>query len=493
MKMWSGRFRQPLDPEFEKWQRSFPYDRRLLPFEIAASRAHARALERAGVLSQSELTSILDGLETIGRTAQAASQENAAGRAGPALSERSESKGMLAPHGLLDDPEAEDVHHFVEKQLVTLIGETGYKLHTGRSRNEQIATDLRLFVRANIDTLQGSLADWVEALLARAESAGNAAMPAYTHLQPAEPVLVAHWLLAYAEMFLRDAARLSDCRKRVNVCPLGSGAVAGATLALDRRAMAAELGFDDITPNSIDATSDRDFAVEFAQALSVVALHLSRWAEEMILFSTPAYGFVELPEPYSTGSSAMPQKKNPDLLELVRGKSARVMGEATALQTTVKGLALAYNKDMQETQEPLFQATDAVAAMLPLVMGWMRTVEFNLDKMNEAAQSGFMNAWAAAAYLVERGVPSRLAHEAVGKAVQLCLARGCELRNLTLGDLHTIHEAFKSDFPSYLGLTEVLALHDVPGGTAPGHVKRALQSARERAARLRSGEPAAAV
>ena len=371
------------------------------------------------------------------------------------------------------------------------IGATGYKLHTGRSRNEQIATDLRLFVRDSIDTLQNLIADWVEAILSRADAAGNAAMPAYTHLQPAEPVLVAHWLLAYVEMFLRDATRLADCRKRANLCPLGSGAVAGATLSLNRQAMAAELGFDGPTANSIDATSDRDFALEFVQTLSLLALHLSRWAGEMILFSTPAYGFVELPEPYSTGSSAMPQKKNPDLLELVRGKAARLMGCAVTLETLVKGLPLAYNKDLQETQEPVFNAADAIIAMLPLVTGFMNTVEFNDAKMNQAASSGFMNAWAAAAYLVERGVPSRLAHEAVGKAVALAVERGCDLQKLSLADLQAIHPSFDAGFHSCLGLTEVLTLHDVPGGTAPRHVKRALQNARERAAALRAVEQTA--
>jgi argininosuccinate lyase len=473
MKMWSGRFRQPLDPAFEKWQRSFPYDQRLLPFELAASAAHARAIAAAGVLSQAELASILDGLEAIAQ--QAESLLHAEGRT-----------GVSDLHW--DDPEGEDVHHFVEKQLAARIGPTGYKLHTGRSRNEQIATDLRLFVRATIDTLQNLLADWIDAILSRADAAGSAAMPAYTHLQPAEPVLVAHWLLAYAEMFLRDSSRLTDCRKRANLCPLGSGAVVGATLTLDRRAMAKELGFDDITANSMDATSDRDFAIEFVQALSLISLHLSRWAEEMTLFSAPAYGFVELPEAYSTGSSAMPQKKNPDLLELMRGKAARVMGCATTLTATMKGLPLAYNKDLQETQEPLFDATDTVLSLLPLVTGFVRAVEFDLGKMDHAAQTGFMNAWAAAAYLVERGVPSRLAHEAIGKAVQLCVERGCELKSLPLADLQLLNAAFKSDFPSYLGLPEVLALHDVPGGTAPRHVKRALQSARERTAGLRSQE-----
>ena len=467
MKMWSGRFRQPLDPEFEKWQRSFPYDQRLLPFELAASRAHANALEHTGVLTSEELSEVLKALAEIGRRAESSPE-------------------------FLNDPEAEDVHHFVEKQLAALIGATGYKLHTGRSRNEQIATDLRLFVRHSIDTVHNLIADWIEAMLSRADAAGSAAMPSYTHLQPAEPILVAHWLLAYVEMFLRDAARLADCRKRANFCPLGSGAVAGATLTLNRQVMASELGFDAPTPNSIDATSDRDFAIEFVDALSLLALHLSRWAEEMILFSTSAYGFVELPEAYSTGSSAMPQKKNPDLLELVRGKAARVMGYATALQTLVKGLPLAYNKDLQETQEPLFDASDTIVGMLPLVTGFMNAVEFNEAKMNQAAQTGFMNAWAAAAYLVERGVPSRLAHEAVGKAVALAVERGCDLQKLPLADLQAIHSSFDGAFHSSLGLTEVLALHDVPGGTAPRHVKRALQNARERAAALRSQESLAA-
>jgi argininosuccinate lyase len=465
--MWSGRFRQPLDPEFEKWQRSFPYDQRLLPFELAASRAHANALEHAGVLSSEELSEILKALAEIGRRAESSPE-------------------------FLNDSEAEDVHHFVEKQLAALIGATGYKLHTGRSRNEQIATDLRLFVRHSIDTLHTLIADWIEAILAHADAAGGAAMPSYTHLQPAEPVLVAHWLLAYVEMFLRDATRLADCRKRANLCPLGSGAVAGATLTINRQAMAAELGFDGPTPNSIDATSDRDFAIEFVDALSLLALHLSRWAEEMILFSTSAYGFVELPEAYSTGSSAMPQKKNPDLLELVRGKAARVTGCATTLHTLMKGLPLAYNKDLQETQEALFDASDTILGMLPLVTGFMNSVEFNETKMSAAAQTGFMNAWAAAAYLVERGVPSRLAHEAVGKAVALAVERGCDLQKLPLADLQAIHASFDASFHASLGLTEVLALHDVPGGTAPRHVKRALQNARERLAMLRSQESLAA-
>src|SRR5579862_8928818 len=396
MKMWSGRFRQPLDPAFERWQRSFDFDRRLLAYELAASGAHARALKTAGILSADELISILQGLEQI------------------------EQKAATAP-SFLEDAEAEDVHHFVEKQLVALIGEAGYKLHSGRSRNEQIATDLRLYVRAAIDQLREEIAELCGVFVDRAEQAGDAAMPAYTHLQRAEPVLVGHWLLAYVEMFLRDADRLADCRKRLNLCPLGSGAVAGATIPLDRGFMADTLGFDGPTGNSIDATSDRDFAIEFVGALSLLAMHLSRWAEEMILFSSQEYGFIGLPEAYSTGSSAMPQKKNPDLLELVRGKSGRVLGNATALLVAVKGLPLAYNKDLQETQGPLFAASDALLHMLPLVTGDRKSVEFHDEQMLQAAQTGFMNAWAAATYLVQHGVPSRLAHERIGKAVQMCL------------------------------------------------------------------------
>jgi argininosuccinate lyase len=462
MKMWSGRFRQPLDPAFERWQRSFDFDKRLLSHELAASGAHAHALKDAAILSSAELITILQGLQQIAQ------------------------KALESPT-FLDDNEAEDVHHFVEKQLVALIGDTGYKLHSGRSRNEQIATDLRLYVRAAIDQLQSDLAGLVDILLARAEQAGDAAMPAYTHLQRAEPVLVAHWLLAYVEMFLRDADRLADCQKRLNRCPLGSGAIAGATLPLDRRAMAASLGFSGPTANSIDATSDRDFALEFVNTLSVLALHLSRWAEEMLLFSTTEYSFIHLPEAYSTGSSAMPQKMNADLLELTRAKSARVIGHATALQITLKGLPLAYNKDLQETQEPLFQAAEIMLSLLPLIQGWMKAVEFNHERMQEAAQTGFMNAWAAATYLVQRGVPFRVAHEQVGKAVQLCLEKQCELADLSLEDLRALNPTFDQDFYACLTLQSVLAIHDVPGGTAPSRVRQAISDAKAKLDSIRGG------
>jgi argininosuccinate lyase len=460
MKMWSGRFRQSLDPDFELWQRSFAFDRRLLRYELAASGAHARALKTAGILTSDELIQILQGLEEIRKLAAESAE-------------------------FLEDSEAEDVHHFVEKRLAAAIGETGYKLHSGRSRNEQIAADLRLYVRAAVDEMREQLSELCGAFVARAEACADAAMPAYTHLQKAEPVLVAHWLMAYVEMFLRDAARLADCRTRLNLCPLGSGAVAGATLPLDRESMAIALEFDGPTANSIDATSDRDFGLEFVNALSILTMHLSRWAEEMILFSSQEYGFIGLPEAYSTGSSAMPQKKNPDLLELVRGKSGRVIGYATSLLITMKGLPLAYNKDLQETQEPLFGSADTVLDLLPVITGWMKEITFDFERMENAAQTGFMNAWAAATYLTQRGVPSRFAHEHVGKAVQVCIEKKCELQDLPLAELQAIDPAFGEDFYACLTLASVIAIHDVPGGTATNRVRQAIAAAKNKIESLR--------
>jgi len=450
MKMWSGRFGQEQDAEFEHWQRSFPFDRVLLPYEVAASKAHASALAKAGVLSREELIATLSALDQIAR------------------------EGVPDD----DDPSIEDVHHYVEKRLVELAGEVGLKLHTGRSRNEQIATDMRLYVRQQIGDITRLLAEFALAFVRQAEAAGGSAMPAYTHLQRAEPVLVAHWLLAYVEMFLRDIQRLADCRKRLNVCPLGSGAVAGTILPLDRESLASELGFEAPTANSMDATSDRDFAIEFVQALSLVALHLSRWAEEFILFATTEFGFVKLPEQYSTGSSAMPQKKNPDALELIRGKSGRVLAEATALSVSVKGLPLAYNKDLQETQQPVFAAAQQVSSMVRVATGFMSAVELNYDPMREAASRGFMNAQAAAAHLVRQGIPFRRAHEQIGKTVRLCVEQSCELEQLSKEDYALCGIDADEPFYKALALDEVLAVHNVPGGTAPARVREALQTAK---------------
>jgi argininosuccinate lyase len=460
-KMWSGRFRDPLDAEFEQWQRSIVFDWRLLPQEVAASKAHASALCAAKILTESETTELRAALDAIAA--------NHASEAGQAL--------------VRNHPSAEDIHHFVELSLAERIGSLGLKLHTGRSRNEQIATDLRLYVRAQIDLVAAELAAWANALVAQAHAAGDAVMPSYTHMQRAEPVLVAHWLLAYVEMILRDAARLRDCAARLNYCPLGSGAVAGATLALDRSIAARELGFTAPTANSIDATSDRDFILEYLHALTFVGLHLSRFAEEITLFATAEFNFVTLPEAFSTGSSAMPQKKNPDLTELIRAKVGRIHGAAQAVTLQLKGLPLAYNKDMQETQEPAF-AVDFVPRMLTLVARFTAALQFNREPMNHAAQSGYLNAMAAATYLVHKGVPFRTAHEKIGNAVRFALEKGVELNQLTLDELRAFGPEFAEDFFSAVTLQATLDCHDVVGGTARERVRQALAAAPERIARI---------
>ncbi len=465
--MWSGRFREPLDTEFEAWQRSIVFDWRLLPQEIAASKAHASALCAAGILSEGETAQIRTALDAI-----AADHASEAGQ------------DEVRTH-----PSAEDIHHFVELKLVERVGPLGLKLHTGRSRNEQIATDLRLYVRDQIELVVEGLAAWANALIEQARAADEAVMPSYTHLQRAEPVLVAHWLLAYVEMALRDATRLRDCAARLNFCPLGSGAVAGATLALDRTIAARELGFTAPTPNSIDATADRDFILEYLQTLTFVGLHLSRFAEEITLFATTEYGFVLLPEAFSTGSSAMPQKKNPDLTELLRAKVGRIHAAAQAVTLQLKGLPLAYNKDMQETQEPAF-ATQFVPQMLSLVARFTRALEFDRARMRDAAQSGYLNAMAAATYLVHKGVPFRTAHEKIGNAVRYALGKGVELGDLTLDELHQFGTEFGEDFYGAVTLEATLDCHNVIGGTARKQVRQALANATRRVAALAKSNPA---
>ena len=454
VKMWSGRFREPLDKEFEQWQRSIVFDWRLLPQEVAASKAHAAALRAAGILTADELKQLRGALDGI-----AANFASDAGKA-----------------EVREHPEAEDIHHFVEMKLVERVGQLGRKLHTGRSRNEQIATDLRLYVRDQIHQDIAGLATWASALVERAEAVGEAPMPSYTHMQRAEPVLIAHWLLAYVEMALRDAARLADCAARLNFCPLGSGAVAGATLKLDRSIAARELGFTAPTANSMDATSDRDFVLDYLQTLTFVGLHLSRFAEEITLYATAEFGFVLLPEAFSTGSSAMPQKKNPDLTELLRAKVGRLNGAAQTIALQLKGLPLAYNKDMQETQEPAFAAA-FVPQTLSLVARFTKALEFNQPRMNEAAQTGYLNAMAAATYLVYKGVPFRTAHEKVGHAVRYALEKGVELGALSLDELHSFGEEFDADFYEAVTLNATLDCHDVVGGTARARVREALAAA----------------
>ena len=450
-KMWSGRFREPLDAEFEAWQRSIVFDWQLLQEEVAASKAHASAIAAAGILSSDELfhlRSVLDDIEA-------------------------EYSGAEGAAKVRDHATAEDIHHFVELALTERLGSLALKLHTGRSRNEQIATDLRLYVRGQIGVTVEALGQWVLALVNKAKAAGDAVMPSYTHLQRAEPVMVAHWLLAYAQMLLRDINRLRDCAARLNYCPLGSGAVAGATLKLDRWIAAKELDFTAPTANSMDATSDRDFVLEYLQALTFVGLHASRFAEEITLFATAEFGFVQLPEAFSTGSSAMPQKKNPDLTELVRAKVGRIHGAAAAVTLQLKGLPLAYNKDMQETQEPAF-AVRGTAQMLGLLARFTAALQFNAGRMQEAAENGYLNAMAAATYLVHKGVPFRKAHEKIGNAVRFALEKGVELNGLTLDELRGFGEEFGADFYDAITLEATLDCHDVIGGTARNQVREAL-------------------
>jgi argininosuccinate lyase len=465
-KMWSGRFREPLDAQFEAWQRSIVFDWRLLDQEVAASKAHASALCSAGILTESEKAALREALDDI-----AAAHASAAG------------KEQVRTH-----PTAEDIHHFVEVSLVQHVGSLGLKLHTGRSRNEQIATDLRLYVRHCMELTTEGIVAWAGALLAQARAAGENVMPSYTHMQRAEPVLVAHWLLAYVEMILRDASRLKDCAVRLNYCPLGSGAVAGATLALDRTIAAKELGFTAPTPNSMDATSDRDFILEYLQALTFLGLHLSRFAEEITLFATAEFGFVQLPEAFSTGSSAMPQKKNPDLTELLRAKVGRIHGAAETVTLQLKGLPLAYNKDMQETQEPVF-SVDFVPEMLALVARFTTALKFDFERMRLAAESGYLNAMAAATYLVHKGVPFRTAHEKIGNAVRFALEKGVELSELSFKELRQFGEEFDADFFDAITLDATLDCHDVVGGTARTRVHAAIEDAAARIEALTKRAP----
>ena len=456
-KMWSGRFREPLNATFEQWQRSFPFDVRLLAQEVAASKAHAKAIAAAGILTEAELATMVGGLDEV-----------------------LASSGTDWHATVASAPEAEDIHHFVEMQLTKAIGTLALKLHTGRSRNEQIATDMRLFVRDAIDATAKGLRGWALALVDLAETANDAVMPSYTHLQRAEPVLVAHWLLAYVAMIERDMTRLQDARRRMNLCPLGSGAVAGATLALDRTIAAEALGFSAPTPNSMDATSDRDFMLEFTQCLATMGVHLSRFAEELTLYSTAEFGFLDLPEAFSTGSSAMPQKKNPDFTELIRGKSARLVGAATTLSVLIKGLPLAYNKDLQEGQEPIFDAADTARGILSILPAFTRSLKFNFARMKTAATTGYLNAMAAATYLSNKGVPFRKAHEIIGNAVRLGLESKRELDMISLGELQALSPAFGEDFYAAITLEATLDCHDVIGGTARTRVRAALAEARGR-------------
>ena len=452
---WSDRFEQGLHPFIEAFNASIGFDLTLLQEDLDGSIAHARMLASCGVIAEQEAVQLVEGLEMI-RT------EAADGRFNPGLAD-------------------EDVHFAVERRLIALVGSVGKKLHTGRSRNDQVGTDLRLWLRRRLDEIDGDLQRLQRALLDQADRHQSTMIPGYTHLQRAQPLCLAHHLLAYIEMLQRDRQRLGDVRRRVNICPLGAAALAGTPVPIDRRRTAEDLGFTAIYANSLDAVSDRDFCVEFSAAASLVMAHLSRLAEEVIAWASEEFGFVRLSDRCATGSSLMPQKKNPDVPELVRGKCGRVFGHLQGLLTMIKGLPLAYNKDFQEDKEALFDAyrttRDCVEAMAIL---FEEGLEFRIDRLNQAVESDFSNATDVADYLVARGVPFREAYQLVGAVVRRCLEQGCLLRELSLEEWKELHPAFEADLHEALAPRAVVSARRSEGGTGFDRVHEQLMLWQER-------------
>jgi argininosuccinate lyase len=451
--LWGGRFQGKTDAGFVAFNNSFRFDRRLFEVDVVASIAYCRALIGPGVFTEAEAKQTVDALEQI----LASGRNNAE---------------------YFKDSTAEDVHSFVEAKLVELAGDLGRKLHTGRSRNDQVATDFRLWLRGSIDDLIKQIRETQLALVDFAEANRDVVIPGYTHLQRAQPVLLAHWCLAYFEMLVRDRDRLKDARKRVNVSPLGSAALAGNSFPIDREALAAALGFEAITRNSLDAVSDRDFCVEFLSSCSLVMTHLSRLAEDIILYSTTEFGFIELGDAIATGSSLMPQKKNPDSMELVRGKAGRVFGDLIGLLTTLKGLPLAYNKDMQEDKEAVFDAFDTTVTSLQVTQTVLTNIAINKVRAHAAASTGYMNATELADYLVRKGTPFRDAHETVGKLVVQAIAKGVELDQLSLDEFRQHSMLIENDMYKSLSIEETLKAKRLVGGTSPESVAFELEKAR---------------
>jgi argininosuccinate lyase len=451
-KPWSGRFSEPVDELVKRYTASVGFDRRLAQFDIQGSLAHARMLRAVGVLSERDLADIERGLGQI-------LQDVASGRFAWSV-------------------DLEDVHLNIEKRLIDLVGEAGKRLHTGRSRNDQVATDVRLWLRAAIDEIDAFIRALQAEMVELAGQHADTVMPGFTHLQVAQPVSFAHHLLAYYEMLKRDRGRLADCRRRANQLPLGAAALAGTTFPIDREMVARALGFEGVCANSLDAVSDRDFAIEFCAAAALLMTHLSRFAEELILWVNPRFGFVTLADRYCTGSSIMPQKKNPDVPELVRGKTGRVHGDLVALLTLMKGQPLAYNKDNQEDKEPLFDAADTLRDTLRVFAGMLSGLTVNVDAMRAAAAEGYATATDLADYLVRKGLAFREAHEAVARAVRAAAEQGKDLAALTLEELRTISPLIEPDVHEALSLQGSLAGRDHPGGTAPKQVRAAIARAR---------------
>ena len=449
---WGGRFTEPADTSARAFTASLSFDHRLWPQDLQGSEAWARALAKGGVLSEAELDAILRGLAEV----------------------RQELETGAFPYRI----ELEDIHMNIERRLIEKIGAVGGKLHTGRSRNDQIALDMRLWLRGEIDAIRAALREVQAALVEQAERHQDCPMPGYTHLQRAQPVLLAHHLLAYVFMLGRDRERLADARRRLDVCPLGAAALAGTTVPIDRQALAQALGFRAAAANSMDAVSDRDFALEFCAAAAIAATHLSRLAEELVLWATAEFGFVDLPDAYATGSSIMPQKKNPDVAELIRGKTGRVYGDLVRLLTVMKGLPLAYHSDMQEDKEAFFDAADTLRGTLGILAPFLRALRFRTERLRALAGESFSTATDLAGYLVQRGLPFREAHEVVGRAVRLALDRGVGLEALPLDALRALSPLFGPDFREAVSVEASLAARNVYGGTAPEAVTRALAEAR---------------
>ena len=452
--LWSGRFREPVDPLVKEFTASISFDRRLAPFDIAGSLAHARMLGARRILSRRDVAAIVRGLARVRR-------EIESGRF----------------KWSLDD---EDVHLNIERRLTALVGDAGKRLHTGRSRNDQVATDLRLWLRAEIDAIDALLVRLIQALLAQAERHAALVMPGFTHLQVAQPVTFGHHLMAYVAMLERDRERMREVRSRVNRLPLGAAALAGTSFRIDRARVARELGFESVAENSLDAVSDRDFAIEFSAAASLVMVHLSRFSEELVLWASPSFGFVRLADRYCTGSSIMPQKKNPDVPELVRGKSGRVFGSLVALLTLMKGQPLAYNKDNQEDKEPLFDAAATLKASLAVFAGLVASLTPVAKAMRAAALQGHATATDLADYLVRKGVPFRDAHETVARAVRAADDAGVDLAALPLSRLKAFSPKIGADVRKALTLEGSVAMRNHPGGTAPAQVREAARRARSR-------------
>jgi len=452
--LWGGRFTEKPDKTFAEFNSSFRFDRRLFAVDVRASIAHTNGLENAGVLTDVEAAAIRDALRLL--------LENT----------ESEKTFFYASN-------AEDVHSFIEAKLVDLIGDTGKKLHAGRSRNDQVATAFRLWLRGETDGLKAEIAHLQKALLDSAERFIDVIMPGYTHLQRAQPILWAHWCLAYFEMLRRDIERLTEMRGRINILPLGSGALAGTGFAIDREAVARELGFSTVARNSLDAVSDRDFAIEFTGACSLAMVHLSRLAEDLILYCSAEFGFIELSDAVSTGSSLMPQKKNPDSLELIRGKAGRVFGHQMALLATVKGLPLAYNKDMQEDKEAVFDTLDTTRMCLRVAAIVLSNVSVKADRMKKAASIGYLNATELADYLVRRGAAFRTAHEAAGKTVVYAMSQKKELGELSIDEFRKFSDDVGDDVHEALSLERTLESKASIGGTSPERVREELARARD--------------